>query len=108
MAEVIWTPQARRDVEAIVTYYLEVAPSYADVVEGSLLASTRRLETFPRSGRAVPEIGDEAIREVVWREYRVIHFVDAVATRVEVLAPTPGQRGGAEGRGRVKVRRRKG
>ena len=85
MAEVIWTPQARRDLEAIVAYYLDVAPSYADVVEAGLLASTRRLETFPRSGRAVPEIGDETIREVVWREYRVIHFVEAEATRVEVL-----------------------
>lgn len=86
MAEVIWTPQAQRDVEAIVAYYLDVAPSYADVVEAGLLASTRRLEMFPRSGRMVPEIGDEAIREVVWREYRVIHFVDEDAQRVEVLS----------------------
>ena len=65
MAQVIWTPQARRDLEAIVAYYLDVTPSYADVVEAGLLASTRRLETFPRSGRAVPEISDDAIREVV-------------------------------------------
>ena len=66
-------------------YYLDVASAYADVVEDGLLASTKRLATFPRSGRQVPEIGDAAIREVIWREYRVIHFVDEAAERVEVL-----------------------
>lgn len=86
MAEVIWTPQARADVEAIEAYYLEVAPAYADVVVDGLLSSTRRLETFPRSGRAVPEVADAAIREVIWRDYRVIHYVDGEAERVEVLA----------------------
>lgn len=85
MAEVIWTPQARRDVEAIVAYYLDVAPSYADVVEAGLLGSTRRLETFPLSGRAVLEIEDDSLREVIWREYRVIYHADAEGSRVDVL-----------------------
>ena len=85
MAQVVWTPQARRDVEAIVSYYLEVAPSFAEVVEASLLASTRRLEAFPHSGRAVPEIEEVSLREVLWREYRVIYHVEADGSRVDVL-----------------------
>ena len=85
MAEVTWTPQARRDLEAIVAYYLDVTPTYADVVEAGLLASARRLEAFPHSGRLVPEIGDEAIREVLWRGYRVIYHAEADGSRVAVL-----------------------
>ncbi|MEM0964004.1 MAG: type II toxin-antitoxin system RelE/ParE family toxin [Bacteroidota bacterium] len=84
MADVVWTAQARRDLEAVEDYYLDVAPSYATVVVDGLLASTRRLADFPLSGRAVPEIDDPEIREVVWRDYRVIYWADA--DRVEVLS----------------------
>ena len=84
MADVIWTPQARTDLEAIEDYYLDVAPAYADLVVDGLLRSTRRLGSFPLSGRAVPEVGDPAIREVVWRDYRVIYWADE--ERVEVLS----------------------
>lgn len=83
MAVVIWSPQARADLGAIEDYYVGVAPEYASVVVDGLLESVRRLEAFPFSGRAVPEIDDPSIREVVWREYRVIHWADE--DRVDVL-----------------------
>ena len=76
MPAVIWSSQARADLAAIEDYYLDIAPQYADVVVDGLLNSVRRLETFPFSGRAVPEIEDPSIREVVWREYRVIYWAD--------------------------------
>ena len=84
MADIVWTPQARADLAAIEDYYVEVTPAYADIVVDGLLGSVRRLETFPLSGRSVPEIGDAAIREVVWREYRVIYWADD--ERVDVLS----------------------
>lgn len=84
MATVIWSAQARADLAAIETYYVDVAPGYADTVVDGLLASVRRLEAFPLSGRAVPEIADPLIREVVWREYRVIYWADV--DRVDVLS----------------------
>lgn len=84
MADVVWPPQARADLAAIEDYYVEVAPQYADVVVDGLLGSVRRLESFPLSGRAVPEIDDPSIREVVWREYRVIYWADE--GRVDVLS----------------------
>ena len=97
MAAVIWSPQARGDLAAIEDYYLGVAPEYADVVVDGLLASVRRLESFPLSGRAVPEIADASIREVVWREYRVIYW--ATEERVDILTVlhTSQQFGGGQG-----------
>ena len=41
-------------------------------------------EAFLLSGRSVPEIVDPAIREVVWREYRVVYWADE--DRAEVLS----------------------
>ena len=43
------------------------------------------LGRFPRMGRVVPEIGDEAIREVIYRQYRIIYVVDRDDEEVEVL-----------------------
>lgn len=83
MANITWTPQARRDLEAVEDYFLDVAPHYAPLVVDGLLESTARLDRFPNSGRIVPEMGDESLREVVWRDYRVIYRTRAA--RVEVL-----------------------
>ena len=82
MAVVVWSPQARADLAAIEDYYVDIAPQYADVVVDGLLNSVRRLEAFPFSGQAVPEIGDPSIREVVWREYRVIYWADEERAKV--------------------------
>lgn len=50
-----------------------------------LLNAAERLEVFPLSGRVVPEIGAEEMREVVLRDYRIVYFYDAETERVEVL-----------------------
>ena len=36
-------------------------------------------------GRVVPEIGDEAMREVIYRNYRIVYVVDRDDEEVEVL-----------------------
>ncbi len=83
MAEVIWRPQALRDLEAIEAYYENVAPDFAPLFVAGAFDATRRLSDFPNVGRAVPEIGDNDIREVIYRQYRIIYVVSE--ERVEVL-----------------------
>ena len=62
-----------------------MAPSYAPVFVKKVIEITQRLELFPRSGRIVPEIGDEAIRELIYRNYRIVYVVDEAGEEVEVL-----------------------
>ena len=45
--------------------------------------ATGRLSDFPNAGRIVPEIGDESIRELIYRQYRIIYLVNEGS--VEVL-----------------------
>ena len=45
------------------------------MVADGIMASVDRLALFPRSGRVVPEIGDEAVREILYRGYRIMHIV---------------------------------
>jgi plasmid stabilization system protein ParE len=40
-----------------------------------VFAAVKRLETFPRSGRVVPEIGQEDIREIIVGSYRIVYVV---------------------------------
>lgn len=86
MAHVRLTEQARNELEAILDYYERVgAADFAEVFEEKIIEKMRSLEQFPRMGRAVPEIEDEAIREVLYRDYRIVYIVDQDDEAVDVL-----------------------
>ncbi|MDT0631153.1 type II toxin-antitoxin system RelE/ParE family toxin, partial [Rubrivirga litoralis] len=77
MADVVWTKRAQADLAEIADYHAAQSPAYAEVLVRRLLAAAERLSAFPESGRVVPEIGDELMREVVYRNYRVIYLHSA-------------------------------
>ena len=83
MGEVVWRPQALRDLEAIEAYYEGVAPDFAPLFVAGAFEVARRLSDFPSAGRVVPEIADESIRELIYRQYRIIYVV--VGGSAEVL-----------------------
>ncbi len=65
MTQVLWAPQAIQDVEAIRAHVARDSTHYADLVVERIVAAVERLKDNPRSGRVVPELGDESIREVI-------------------------------------------
>lgn len=86
MARVRLTEQAQSELDAIIEYYERVgAVEFAEVFEEKVIEKIRRLEQFPRMGRIVPEIGDEAIREVLYRNYRIVYVVDREDEEIDVL-----------------------
>lgn len=87
---VTWSPEALDDVEAIAEYIERDSPAYARAVVQKILASTRKLVSFPQSGRVVPELDDDAIREVFVYSYRVIYRTHD--QRVLVAAVVHGKR----------------
>ena len=81
---VVWTETALEHVAAIKQYISQTSVVYAERVARRILDRGKRLETFPESGRMVPEVGRPEIREVFELPYRVIYRV--AARRVEILA----------------------
>jgi len=73
VTRVIWAPQAIQDVEAIRAYVARDSARYADLVVERIIAAVERLENNPRSGRIVPEVGDESVREVIHGNYRIVY-----------------------------------
>ncbi len=85
MAALVWTPRAYTDLEAIGAYHAQSAPGYAELLVRKLMQATERLKIFPASGRMVPEIGDENMREIIHRNFRIIYLHVPEENRVEVL-----------------------
>jgi plasmid stabilization system protein ParE len=62
VTQVLWAPQAIQDVEAIRAHVARDSTHYADLVVERIVEAVERLKDNPRSGRVVPELGDESIR----------------------------------------------
>lgn len=77
MTPVRWTEQAVRDIEAIRSFIERDSPRYGRLVAERLFEATLRLETFPLSGRVVPELERDDVRELIVGEYRVVYRVSA-------------------------------
>jgi toxin ParE1/3/4 len=73
--EVVWSPRAVEDVEAIASHIADDSPAYAAAVVRKIVASTRKLSRFPFAGRIVPEFDDENLREQFAYSYRIIYRI---------------------------------
>ncbi len=58
-----WSTQALADVEAIAEYIARDSPRYAQTVVDKFIECSQGLRSFPRAGRAVPELGEDTLRE---------------------------------------------
>jgi toxin ParE1/3/4 len=70
---IICSPQSLRDLEGIQAHIAQDSPRYAELVVQRVVAGVERLETFPESGRVVPELDRPEIREIIVRPYRVVY-----------------------------------
>ena len=78
----VWTEQAVADLEGIREFIARDSPRYAEIVVLRLVEAAERLRQFPRSGRVVPELGREDVREVLWGTYRLVYRVAAEEAQV--------------------------
>jgi addiction module RelE/StbE family toxin len=76
MAQINWTKQALSDLEAIGDYIARDSPAIAQLFVNRIINSVIRLESFPQSGRIVPEAKRETIREVIFRNYRIVYSLE--------------------------------
>jgi toxin ParE1/3/4 len=76
---------ARLDIEDIVRYISGDDPDRAATFGTFLVKHTERLGQFPELGRVVPELGDDSIREIIVRAYRVVYRIDHRKRLIEVI-----------------------
>jgi toxin ParE1/3/4 len=88
--KVEFSPTALFDLEDIADYIAQDNPMAAEQWVDKLVPGAEKVASHPRSGRAVPEVGDPKIREVLVGQYRVIYRLEE--KRLLVLTVIEGHR----------------
>ena len=76
MGQVIWSPSALNDIDAIAEYIARDSVDRAALFVSRIVESTDQLQKFPLSGRVIPEIGDKSCREILYGFYRIMYRVE--------------------------------
>ena len=84
MVQVNWTRDAINDLKDIVDYISRDSQRYAEITAQRIVFKADLLVTFPRSGRKVPEMSRDDIREMIEGRYRIIYRVVS-DNRVDIL-----------------------
>lgn len=82
--QVILSPKAVRDLEAIVRYIALENPEAARKLGQRLLEKTEELKTFPFKGQKVPEFDDVSLRQIILKPYRIVYRVEETIKRVSI------------------------
>ncbi len=93
---IIWSEQARDDLQAIVLFIAQDNPAVAESFGYLLMSKVDVLARFPFMGRVVPEENDETVREIIFRSYRIIYRVMAEQRIVAIARVWHGARGEPE------------
>lgn len=82
MSRLVWTEEAVEDLQAIRDYVARDSVRYSTLVMERIVESAERIAVFPESGRVVPELGRQEIREVIVGSYRVVYRLHEGATQI--------------------------
>jgi addiction module RelE/StbE family toxin len=82
VSRIRWTEQAVGDVRAIRQYIERDSPRYGRLVAERLIEATARLQAFPQSGRIVPELNRDDVREIIVGAYRIVYRLEPQAVTV--------------------------
>jgi toxin ParE1/3/4 len=70
---IIITESAYADLEDIENYISQDSPAIARKFISRIFDKIDQLHLYPKSGKAVPEIADSSIRELLLNKYRIIY-----------------------------------
>ncbi len=77
-----WTHRARQDLVEIGRYIAQDKPEAARRWVERLRQRARAAAAMPHSGRKVPEVNREDVREVLVRRYRIVYQIHESEIRV--------------------------
>lgn len=75
MAEVIWSPQAASDLEAICEFIAKDSERYAALFAQRIVDLADSLACFPRSGRVLAGEGTPDLRQRIVGVYRLVYRI---------------------------------
>lgn len=90
MVEIKWTDNALIELDAIAIYISKDSPNYAEILVKQIYEMVSHLENFPKFGRKVPEYNNPKLREVLYKNYRIIYLIKE--PHIEIISIIHGSR----------------
>ncbi|MDO5664436.1 MAG: type II toxin-antitoxin system RelE/ParE family toxin [Bacteroidia bacterium] len=84
MVQINWTQQAKVDLKEISDYIAKDSKRYAELEVKRIRKRTEILKKFAFAGKTNKEKGDENIRELIERNYRIIYRI-VHKQRIDIL-----------------------
>ncbi len=75
MVKVKWTKQAIENIYSIREFYLIHSPRFADKLTDQIFSKEKIIASFPTVGRVVPELNNESVRELIYKQLRIIYIL---------------------------------
>jgi toxin ParE1/3/4 len=81
MVKITWTQRSLTDLKSIAEFISKDSVKYASLTLERIIDVTKHLDTNPKIGRMVPEIGkNDKIREIIFGNYRIIYKITNTLT----------------------------
>jgi toxin ParE1/3/4 len=90
MVEIRWSTDALDDLESITSYIEQDSPEKACDLVSAIFEKVEMLKDFPHLGRIFSERNDERIREIIYKNYRIVYEIKS--NFIEILIVTHGSR----------------
>jgi len=83
--KLVWSRRAQNDLIGVGEFISRHAPDSARKHVQLLVERAKQAAQFPQAGRIVPEYGQEALREIIEGNYRIVYEVNTTQKTVTVL-----------------------
>ncbi len=70
-----WTKEALYNIQEIEDFISQDNPTAAIKFTDKLISLVEKIIEFPKRGRIVPELSIEQIREILYKNYRIVYLV---------------------------------
>ena len=90
MAKIKWSKDSIEDLKEICKFISLDSPYYAKVLKDRIFEMVEHLKLFPEIGRTVAEADDPMVRELIYKNYRIIYQIKE--EYLEIIAVIHGSR----------------
>ena len=73
MVRIEWTERSLEDLNEIHDYIARDSKNYAHLFVKKIYETVQKLKDFPNIGRAVPEVNNPSVREIIFHNYRIVY-----------------------------------
>ena len=75
MAKIKWSKESIEDLKEICDFIALDSPYYAKIFNDRIFELVEYLESLPKIGRRVQESDDPDVRELIFKNYRIIYQI---------------------------------